>query len=496
MPTLPFRTIAASGLIRTHTNAVEYDASRANQGLNPRNHKILVMGIKGTAGTLAELIAQRVYSEAEADGLWGVGMQLPEMIRAAKANNRLTEMWGIGIDELSGGTAGTRTLTVTVTTALDGVIHLYIAGEFYVPVTVAAGTAQNTIAAAINTAIQAHGSYNRMPFTTSVGTNVVTFTQKWKGVDVADVRVNYDDGDALPGGVSVAIAAGAAGAGNPDISEIITAIAADTYDTIICPWTDSTNMTALKNELTRRFGGQVKQWGHAFIATTGNHAAAVTTGNAHNNPHLTFFPGNTSPTPPWNIAAMVGAIDAGESNPALPRNGRQLIGFRPPARSEVWTDAQRNTLLFEGASTYVVDGSRSAYIERLTTTYKSNAQSVDDWTFLDVETPRTLAAIMYDVDTSVALSFPRHLLQDDPEDPADIPPGLPVVTPKRMKGHLISRYDLWAGSGWVEIAARQQFIDELIVIRPDDSRTRLEVDLGPNLGNQFRGLSAKVAFIL
>jgi phage tail sheath gpL-like len=493
MTTLPFRTIVASGLLRTHTNAVEYDASRAIQGRTPRNHKILICGIKLSTGTLAELVPQRVYQSNEGDALWGTGSQIAEMVRAAKKNNATTEMWGIGIDQLSGGTAGTKTLTVTASGALAGTLHLYIDGQFYVPVAVTDAMAQNDIATAINAAIQAHGEYGRMPFTSGVATNVVTLTMKWKGVDVADARFNYDDGDAFPSGVSVAVAAAVAGAGNPDITEIITAIAADTYDTIIVPWIDSTNMTALKTELTRRWGGQVKQWGHCFIASAQNHADSITTGNAHNNPHLSYFAANLAATAPWNAAAIVGAIDAGESNPAMPRNGRPLLGFYPPARSAVWTDAQRNTLLFEGVSTYVLDGARQPYIERLTTTYKANAQSVEDWTFLDVETPRTLAAIMYDLDTSVALRFPRHLLQDDG---GDIPAGLPVVTPKRMAGHILSRFDLWVAAGWVESSSREQFIEELLVIRPDDSRTRLEADLGPNLMNQFRGLSAKVAFIL
>ncbi len=491
MPSIPFRTIAASGLIRTNTHAVEYDASRAIQGRTPRNHKILVCGIKLSTGTVAELIAQRVYG-GEGDTYWGVGSQLAEMLRKAKVANGTTEMWGMGIDELTGGTAGTKTLTVTASGALAGTLHLYI-GEFYIPVAVEAADAQNDIATAINAAIQAHDDYARMPFTSGVATNVVTLTMRWKGVDVADARFNYDDGDFFPVGVSVAVAAGVAGAGNPDLGEIITAIAAEQFDTIIVPWSDSTNMTALKTELTRRWGGQVKLWTHAFIATSQNHGDSVTTGNAHNNPHLTYMPANSSPTPPWIWAAVTGAVDAGQSNPAMPRQNLALPGCLPPARASVWTESQRNTLLFEGASTYVVDSGRDVYIERLTTTYKANAQSVADWAFLDIETPRTLAAIMYDLDSSVSLTFPRHLLQDDG---GKIPLGLPVVTPKRMAGHIIARFDLWTDAGWVESSSRDQFIDELLVIRPDDSRTRLEADLGPNLMNQFRGMSAKVAFTL
>ena len=298
MSTIPFETIAASGLIRTNTHAIEYDASRAVQGRSSRPHKILIMGTKLSTGTLAGLTAARVYSGAEADAAAGIGSQLAEMVRAGKAANALSEMWMIGIDELLAGVAGTKTLTITGPATESAPLHVYIGGAFYVSVPVTAGDAATAIAANVAAVIQAHGQYARMPFTVDDAGAVLTFTKRWKGVEPADVRVNYNDGEVLPAGVGVVVATGVAGSGNPDINEIITAIAADRYDTIVCPWTDATNMTALKTELTRRWGGQVKQRGHAFISTTGNHGAAVTTGNAHNNPHLTFVPANTSPTPP------------------------------------------------------------------------------------------------------------------------------------------------------------------------------------------------------
>lgn len=490
MGAIPFRTIAASDQIRTHTNAIEYDSSRAVQGAG-RRHKILVMGIKLSAGTLAELVPQRCYSGDQADALWGVGSQLAEMIRSAKKANDVTELWGIGIDPLSGGTAGTKTITVTVTTALAGTIHLYIEGLYYVPVAVAAGAVQNDIATAIDTAIKAHGQYGRMAFTSSVATNVVTLTMKWKGVEVPDARVNYNDGDALPGGVSVAIANAVAGAGNPNIASIITAIAADQYDTIVCPWTDATNMTAFKTELLRRWNGQVKKWTHGFISTAETHANSNTTGNAHNSPHLTYMPANLSPSASWRWAAVTGALNALQSNVALPNVGFFMPDCMAPARSAVWIESERNTLYFEGCSGYVVDSSRQVYTERLTTTYKATALGTDDWAFLDIEKPRTLAAIMYDLDSSVALTFPRHLLMNDG---GDIPANLPVVTPKRMDAHIIKRWGVWRDNGWVDASSFAQFKSVLLTLRPDSSRTRLESDLGPALSDQFRGLSAKVAF--
>ena len=41
-------------------------------------------------------------------------------------------------------------------------------------------------------------------------------TMRWKGVDVADARVNYYSSEQTPAGLTVTIAAGVTGAGNPD----------------------------------------------------------------------------------------------------------------------------------------------------------------------------------------------------------------------------------------------------------------------------------------
>jgi len=490
--TVPFNTIASAGLIRTNVHAIEADGSRAIQGRTARSHKILYIGRKLTAGSVAELVATRVFSGDEADAYFGVGSELAEMVRAGKTANSFTEMWAIGIDPLTGGTAGTVTVTITGPATADGTIHLYIAGH-YIPVAVSNGDVQNDIATAVNAAIQAYGKYARLPFTSSVGTNVVTLTMKWKGVDVSDVRTNYNDGDFTPAGLTVAVAAGVAGAGNPDISEVITAIAAQHYDTFAHPFIDATNMGLWKTEMARRWEGMVKKWSSSFVGHVGNHGAATSLGNAHNSPYVTIVAGNTSPTPHYIWAAVGAAVDAKEPMPSRPRQTLALPGCLPAARDEVWTDDELNALLFDGVSTHRVSESRDVTIDRFITTYQTNAQAVADPTWLDICTPRTLAAIMYDLDSSVSIAYPRHLLSDDG---GELPIGLPVVTPKVMKGHIHNRWKLWRDAGWVEPASEEDFLDTLIVERPDDSRTRLDAQLSPDIMNQFRGLSAQVSFVL
>ncbi len=108
-----FNTISSN--IRTNSHHFEVDNSRAVQGLNLRRHVMLYTGIKLAAGTVAELTPMPILSGDQAEGFFAVGSQLAEELRAAKAANPDTEMWGVAIDENSGGTAGTKTVQYSAT---------------------------------------------------------------------------------------------------------------------------------------------------------------------------------------------------------------------------------------------------------------------------------------------------------------------------------------------------------------------------------------------
>jgi phage tail sheath gpL-like len=480
--------------IRTVTNHAEFDSSRAVQGVNRRRNKILMIGRRLTTGTAPELTLKQVLSGDQGDTFHGLGSELAEMIRAGKKANSQTEMWSIGVTPLAGGTAGTKTITVTGTATADGTIHLYIAGKHYVPVAIANGTAQNAIAAAINTEIQAHADYARMPFTSGVATNVVTLTMKWKGVDVADVRVNYNPSDDSVPGVTVAIAQGVAGAGNPDVETVLDVIGDTTqWDSIVMPFTDATNLTALEQELESRWGGMRQVDGVAFAAVAGTHGTASTLGASRNSKHLTIMGANNSPTPPWIWAAVYAAAEAAESDPARPRQGLLLPGVLPAQTPELWGQADRQLLLETGIATHVVDPGGNVSIERAITTYQTNALGVPDTAFLDIEVVRTASFIRYDGNVSFSLRYARSKLANDG---GRLPPGQPIATPSGVKGFFAGKYDQWTDLGLVEAGARDQFIEELLVeIDPSDPN-RLVAQAGPDFVNQLRGISVQWQFIV
>ena len=180
-----------------------------------------------------------------------------------------------------------------------------------------------------------------------------------------------------------------------------------------------------------------------------------------------------------------------ETDPARPRQTLSLPGCLPAARTSIWTQTERNTLLFDGMATHVVDQSGAVTIERLVTTYQTNSLGVSDVAFLDVTTLRTLAALRFDRRSAVALAFPQHKLM---ADGAEIPPGQAIVTPLTMRAHGLAQFERWQQNGWVEDF--EQFADEYIVIRDPDDVNRLTEQMSPNLVNQFRGLSGQFQFLL
>ncbi|MDP3716097.1 MAG: phage tail sheath subtilisin-like domain-containing protein, partial [Burkholderiales bacterium] len=434
-------------------------------------------------------VPTRILSAAQAEEAFGRGSMLHAMVAALKAANSYTECWAVALDDLVAGAQAAGTIVVTGPATESGTINLYIAGK-RVQVGVTSGDIANDIAAAIEAAIDADTS---LPVTAGVVTNTVTLTARHKGEtgNDIDIRVNYYFGDRTPKGVGLAITAMSAGAGNPDVADAIAAIGAEQYHTVIMPYTDASNLTALETELSNRFGPLVQKEGHAFAAASGTHGTIGTLGDSRNSPHLTIMGAGKSPTPPWEWAAVVGAVDAFEPDPARPRQTLWLPGILPAAEADRYTRDERNLHLFDGIATHLVDAGGRVLIERLITTYKTNAFGVPDISYLDVETMRTLAYLRFSVRARIALKFPRHKLANDG---TRFGPGQAIVTPLTIRAELLALFRQWEEAGLAE--GFEQFKTDLIVERNGSDPNRVDAIIPPDVINQFRVFAGQVQFRL
>ncbi|PIW30414.1 MAG: phage tail protein, partial [Rhodospirillales bacterium CG15_BIG_FIL_POST_REV_8_21_14_020_66_15] len=396
--------------IRTPGAFIEIDNSAALRGLPGMPSRILVIGQRTAAGTVAEAVPTRVLSADEAEVFFGRGSLLHLMFRALKANNDWTETWAVALDDAVAGTQAAGTITFGGAVTVAGTLNIYIAGQ-RVRVAVATTDAAADVATNVVAAITAATDLPLTAAVNGITAEQVDLTAVHKGEtgNGIDLRVNHYPGEYLPTGLTVAFGAMATGAGNPDLADAIAVLGDQWYTDWIVPYTDSANLVVLEGELADRFGPMVMQDGHAYTGARGTHSTLTTLGNARNSPHLSIIGADASPSAPWAWAAAFGAVAAYyiKIDPARPLQTLPLKGIIAPKVEDQFNLSERNLLLYDAISTFTVDDGGTVRIERAITTYETNAQSIDDASYLDVNTLKTLAYLRYSVRARILQKFPR-----------------------------------------------------------------------------------------
>lgn len=487
--TISFNQIPSN--IRVPFLYAEFDNANAVQGPSLQVYRALLMGQKLAGGTAPANVPVRVTSAAQAKTLFGAGSMLAHMAEKYFANNSSTETWAMPLDDNGAGTAATRTLTITGPATAAGAINLYVAGrKLSIPVT--NGQAQNSIASAVDSAINAGSDY---PVSSSVATNVVTLAYKHDGLvgNEIDTRLNYFEGEALPAGVGVTIGSITAGTLNPSLAAAISAMGDTQYHIIAFPYTDAQSLTDLETELADRFGPLRQIEGMAISAKNDSHSNLLSFGDGRNSPHVSVMGVYQYPTGPHEIAAALSGILAlqGAIDPARPFQTLPISGVLPPAVDERFIWSERNLLLFDGISTVNVDAGGLVRIERMITMYQENPAAAPDPSYLDVNTLLTLSYLRFDFRNYFLLKYPRHKLADDG---ARVAPGQAIITPKIGKAEALAKFRQWEELGLVENF--NQFKEDLIVERNLLDVNRLDFMLPPDLINQMRVFGVKFGFLL
>ncbi|MBM3619026.1 MAG: phage tail protein, partial [Alphaproteobacteria bacterium] len=283
------------------------------------------------------------------------------------------------------------------------------------------------------------------------------------------------------------------GTANPDIGTVFDAIGDEWFTDIVCPYTDTTNLVELEEQLKNRYGPLKQIEGKAYLARSATHANLVTAGQARNS-YLTVCPGvKGMPNPPYEIAAVFGAVAAFnlQNDPARPLQTLELRGLLAPKLRDRFTLEENNILLHNGIATLGYGADGTVLIQRAITGYRVNNAGAADVSYLDVETLATVAYLRYDIRNSVQLRFPRYKLADDGTNFA---PGQPVVTPVIIRSFLLSRFKLWEEAGLTENFA--QFEQELLVERDPNDANRVNAGIPANVVNQFRVFAALLDFLL
>jgi phage tail sheath gpL-like len=287
----------------------------------------------------------------------------------------------------------------------------------------------------------------------------------------------------------------AGGTVDPDLGDAWAVIAGEQYHYIVQPYFQTTNLVEIETELADRFLPLEDLQGHGITAVTESLAGLTSTGTARNSPHNTIVGIEAAPNTSEEWAAAFGAVAAWNLNndPARPLHFLQLKGILPPPVSDRFERSERDTLLFDGIATTIVDSGGNVLIERAITTYQTNGAGLPDPSFLDLNTLATLSEIRFQYKARMTSRFiiPRFKLADDT---FPIQPGSKVATPKTVKSETIALFTLLRDRGLIENL--DDFIENLVVERNLTDVNRVDVLLPADLINQFRLLAGNVQFIL
>lgn len=366
--------------------ASKIDFSKAIRGLRGMQRRVLILAHKITAGTAAvNTLIRNVGNDGDAIALCGEGSMGVLMWRAAKANIDL----GVPIDmiivpEAGGATKASVNITLTLSGSnfsQAGEIPLYIGG-----VRVAVAVSQSdTTTSAVTALVGAINAKTSLPVTATVGgsANILVLTAKWggpSGNDI-DVRSLYYADDSLPQGLTITNAGMSGGAGNPDITAGIAAMAAYRPTEIAMPFNDSANLVLLETELNARWLANNMQDAQACtVSRFADSASALTWLSSRNSPQCHTIATIKDATSPFETAAMVAAAieSMAATDPAAPHVGRDLLGYNGPTTGKHWSGTTPNDLLNAGGSFLVVHDDFTAELGRMVTNYTHNGRGAPD----------------------------------------------------------------------------------------------------------------------
>jgi phage tail sheath gpL-like len=413
--------------------------------------------------------AGRAYEITHPDqgtALFGAGSVGQQMVRAWKKANRTNRVFAIALDDDAAAIKAVWTLTFTGAGA--GTVPLYVQGRRVRYAATSAMTPTQHASAAV-LAINADAD---MPVVATSAAGVVTLTAKHGGEvgNHIDIRFRKSAEDVLPGTLAIAVAQGTAGAGNPDVQDILDVVANTWITDVVMAWDDAANLELVAEEFKERFKAMGKKDGHVFVAHRGTYGQLGTKGGLTNSPHISPIGAKRAMQAPHEWAASLGGLAMFHTTNDPARQLRSLVlpGIDAPEPEDCFTETERDLLLRQGISTWTRLDDGSVVLERVITTYKVTTLGVPDTAYLDIMVPKTLTRIRYDWASYVTLMYPRHKLA--PDDSVAAHNNDVVVTPKRMHGTWAARCKLYERQAWIIDVPRTLDLSRFEIDESDKNR--------------------------
>ena len=483
MTTIPFKHIPQG--LRLPGAFAELDNSQANTSV--QNQRTLIIGqilASGVAAPNVPLISAGI-GDAQVQG--GVNSMLALMTAAYRNNDDFGEVWYLPLSDDSGAVAASGSIAFTASPTVAGVISLYVAGTL-VQTAVTANQTTTSIAAAVLAEINATTG---LPVTAAVSGFTLTFSALNAGLvgNDIDLRMNYlgvRGGESTPTGLTYTITAMSGGAINPTLTTALGNLGTMPFDFIVCPYTDVTSLNALRTFLdddTGRWSYNQQLYGHVFAAYRGTFGAQTTFGTARNNQHETVFGYYDSPTPSyvWACALAGQAAVSVRADPGVPLQYLTLQGVMAPPLASQFDNSLRETLLYDGISTYLCMPDGTVETENIITTYQENQAGVPDDSYLEVETLFQLMLELRTLRSMLLSKYARAKLASNGVKPAA---GSNLVTPNIIRADVIALYQEREASGYVQNS--DAFAKALVVQKNTVNPNRVDILWPGTPVNQMR----------
>jgi phage tail sheath gpL-like len=163
------------------------------------------------------------------------------------------------------------------------------------------------------------------------------------------------------------------------------------------------------------------------------------------------------------------------------------MGVAPPTPDQRFVFSDRNTLLFDGISTFLVDQGGIVRIERLITNYQKNPSGVADDSYLNAERMFQLAQVIRLIKAFQLSTFPRAIIV---ADNSPVPPNSSYVNTNIVRAAVVSYYQSLEAQGIVTDS-----VSFAAGIKVENSGGGVYSELLPiTLPNQLELIAMKVQF--
>lgn len=336
--------------------------------VSPREIYVLGQYNSGKAPTNNQ--RERIFTEESAWDKYGRGSLLARMLKhALNLSNGEIPVYAIPMADDGSGVAATGSIAVTGTATAAGTVYLYIGGQ-RVLVSVASGDDADAVGTAIEAAITAAAD---LPVSGANTTGTVAVTAKFKGEPGNNIplSLNYNEGEALPAGISIALTQMSSGANNPDIETALANIPEGFGQDIICPYSDATSMGYLQAHGESRYAPEVARQTISFVPVSESKADYITYLDDYNTQWITTVSDFTKLESP--IFEMIAAIGGdfsrrNYSRPGVPIYSNVLTGIVPKANATNLSVSDKNEIVEAGGSTILITSDGQVQVGDLVTT--------------------------------------------------------------------------------------------------------------------------------